>query len=577
MTKQNQFDRPDVKEALAKLKNARFLGATITPAHPAQHYKNYPSPVLLAERLELVDGILHWKEVTTKAFVAGVQPARERRPATSSNQLLFNGKVYSTAAITWMVANKITPRYPVRHRTNSDGACNNIRNLVEVVQSDRKRYKPYVEYVLDRGFILARIIPSPVGSSRQREVVQKHFASISEAGAWAESALAGAVGDVHSTDHNKHRPPIDRKPRPFLSLPTLQHSPALPDLREMKIYEGRTAELPPFNLNALDMLSFRACERFVGEALNFCQQFPDRSNPTLTVALGAVDGAWRMSVTLDTPEGPHALSRASQEACLVPYAVEASVPLKKTPGRTPLNLRLALRERYRKDPPTQETRRRAISMLTSARIAPLSQDLRKKQLDIILAPDSESCDTPMPLFLMGLCHNLDISAYVVSRSFQGPATGLLVTVTRTRAGFSIRLTGWPKNDKAVTKPQRVASAVYPAKTSQARYEKIRKKVIYTGTLANLDGIMRLSPLISEAITNRLNQEKATPKQLQTKGVKGSLFVFIDGVKMTLPEALKRHGNVVPYHVARARLNRRWDAKEAVTRATKTPGMPQPGP
>lgn len=564
---------PWMKDAQEKLNllNQQATYEDSKSAKKTPYHKNYPAVQLLEERLEIVEGVLYWKAAQGK-------PAA---PTTSGNVIHWQQGTFSTVAITWAVAYGEYPMFPVRHKPSSTGDCNVVANLVEVIQSRANHRKPHLEYSLREGFITARVVPSSMGSSRQREVRQKRFTNLNDAVSWAEPILTGLIQTSGLKEVSSPKPKSSG-PKRFLALPSLTQScSALPDLRELRPYLAKSSGLHLFDPYKLDMLSHRACERFVGEALNFWWTFPNpapspHQMPFLTVSLGALDGVWRLEVSLAHPGGMESLSRASQEASLAPYAVSATVRLGKTPRNSPAQLRRALLAQYKENPPMEEERMAALSLLTSDRIPSLSQDLRKTQSETLLTPEPDSCVIPMPLFLMNLCHEIDPEDYTLSNGLKRP-TGLRVKVTRTRSGFRITLAGhfkYASREELEETPKIVASKLYPSRTSPASYNKIWNKTVYNGVLTNLKGIMRLSPLISEAITNRISQENSTPKQLQTKGIKGTLYVFIDGVKMRLPEALKLYGNVVPYPVARARLKRQWEVKEALTRPVRTPGWPK---
>ena len=588
-----------------------------TQANTPKTGQQTPNPQLLLERLELIEGILHWRETPLDpSLPEELQPRLQEKPlagspTTSGPYIKWLGTHQATSRITWAVAYGRYPRFSLKHKPTSDGANNNINNFVEVVPRSANVANPTVEYTLSSGLVTVWVIPkaSSALSVSQREVHQRTFSSYNEAAAWAEPILQ----QLKATKSNQYTPYNVRQSqptRPSMSPTRVKRFPSLPELKEdacnpansialASLQQGATP-LPAFDPLHLDMLSYRACERFVGLAVNFSVEnqgylpgMPKALGAGLTVTLGAVDGVWRVcvdAVTVD--QEPIQRVTTSQEAALAPYSVSAVVRVGRSPGKAPGELRRALLTAYRATLPAVSARREAFALLTPALIPKLGQDLRKRVAPTRLLPDLIPCMIPIPLFLSGLFGNIDPTRYTPSKHIGVNQNGLLLVVERTLYGFMLRLVGCSRDDQDATSPTTVAQKLYPARVRQSTFDAIRSKAVYRGIFTSTESITKLSPIIAEAMTNRVAKEKGLslqrapgelqspvipgkrgpkPKEYKTTGKWGSFRVSIDGEEISLSEAVNRY-RVVEYHTARARIKSgRWTAKAAVsTPSTKDP-------
>lgn len=587
-------------------------------------YSDYPSPLLLAERLEVINNILHWRKepVVIDEAQASQSRAAVGRPASRSPQLLWAGTQLQTAAITWAVAYGRYPTYRLVLRQGPGSACNDLRNLVQVQYAKAFSETTYVEYFFHLGMVVAQVVPKVSRTAKQskdlREVHCRIFPNITLASDWAELKKQELLNLESAIPLPKPKPK-PAKPVRYVTLPDFEEEDSrfFPTL-DIADLQCSNAPLPAFSPIKLDMLSYRACERFVGVAVNFSREnsglLPDGKTlgAHLTVTLGAVDGAWKATTTLVDPlQRSLHHTRSSQEAALAPFSVSAHVRVGRSPGGAPKALRMALLEAYRATPPTTEDRRTAMALLTSARIPVLGQSLSKKQAPKRLVPDGLSPATPqipLPLFLADLVKGLDFKQYRPMESPVGGPTGLLLVVQRTRGGFLFRLHGGEKglNDTERKAVRLITQKLYPARVGPAAFRKVRAKTVYRNIVTSLERISGLSTVIADRITDRLSQEhgwnivkerkekellKEIPtlanRQFVTRGTKNTFMVLIDGTEMKLTEALKKYNHVVSYQTARIRITRSgWTAKAAVStpahgkkpsrKPGPTPTPPSPG-
>ena len=567
-------------------------------------YSTYPSPLLLVERLEIVGNILHWRKepLLGNEILASQSRAAVGRPASRSPQLLWANTQLQTAAVTWAVAYGRYPTYRLVLRQGPGSACNDLRNLVQVQYAKAFSETTYVEYFFHWGMVVAQVVPRVSRTAKQskalREVHCRIFPDISSASDWAERKKQELLNLESAIPLPKPKPAKPAKPVRCVTLPNFEEDedsrffPTL-DIADLQCSD---APLPAFSPIKLDMLSYRACERFVGMAVNFSREnsglLPDGKTlgAHLTVTLGAVDGAWKATTTLVDPlQRSLHHTRSSQEAALAPFSVSAWVRVGRSPGGAPKALRMALLEAYRATPPSTEDRRTALALLTSARIPVLGQSLSKKKPPKRLVPEGLSPATPqipLPLFLADLVKGLDLKQYRPMDSPLGDATGLLLVIQRTRGGFLFRLHGGEKglNDTERKAVRLITQKLYPARVGAAAFRKVGAKTVYRNIVTSLERISKLSTVIADKITERLSQEhgwnatkerkekelhKKIPtlanRQFATKGTKNTFMVMIDGTEMKLTEALRKYNHVVSYQTARIRITRSgWTAKAAVS-------------
>lgn len=592
-------------------------------------YVGYPAPGLLIERLELRDSILYWRKEPlslldpTLSDLLAIPPSAAGRPASRSPNFSWFGTPYSTKAITWAVAYGRYPDYRLVLRQGPGSACNDLRNLMQV-QPARTRPEPtYVMYFFQSGMVGAQVVPKVLRDDRHsqvsREVPCKLFPDMSLASAWAEQKkleLEQTETVWHRTERDRVIPPtyVPKPVQRYISLPALdEETKPAPSLDILEL-QCSTAPLPAFSAIKLDMLSFRACERFVGLAVNYSREnsglLPDGKTPgaLLTVTLGAVDGVWKAETIIYRPSDPPTQhTRSSQEAALAPFSVSAQVRVGRTPGGAARTLRMALLGAYRFTQPTTEDRRTALALLTPARIPVLGQSLAKKRPAKRLVPEGlpeSAANIPLPIFLAELADGLDFRQYRPTNSTLTELTGLLLVVQRTRSGFLFRLHGGEKglNGTERKEVRLIAQKLYPARVGAAAFRKIRTKTVYRGMMVSLEGLSKLAPLLADRFTSRLaaehgwnivkeRKEKELHKKLPTlanrefasRGTYNTFMVLIDGTEMHLSEALKKYNHVVRYRTAWMRITRSgWTAKAAVStpahgrKAAKKPG-PTPTP
>jgi hypothetical protein len=274
---------------------------------------------------------------------------------------------------------------------------------------------------------------------------------------------------------------------------------------------------PPVSLPGdLDMLSFKAITRFCTVALRLQEAHqgtlpaPNTGRPgvRLTLTLGALDGAWRaLSECIDGTGTVRQDLRESQPEALSIWNIQETVILGKTLRESPKELRLALMKRWKAGPPSEEARKAARSLWTTAPVPRLGVDLRTSTgpSQTVLGPiPGTSQETNVELLLEQM-----LSGMAFAKEHCGEwvsITKVSLTLKRTSYGFTLLLKGATEpNGNRRTLCKRAIKSQIPA----AKVREHGQKALLFSRMNSRSKLLALAPEIVSKIQERLKLERET--------------------------------------------------------------------